>query len=117
MTTETDELIARIAEGIARSLQGDRTAARSILTGVWGRIGADGDPFHRCAVARSMHDVVDDPADELLWELRLLDAADALAAERIALDRRGRPGHRAGPSPARVPADVIRRLGEMDRAS
>jgi hypothetical protein len=110
MTTETDQLIARIAEGIARSLEGDRAAARSILGRVWGQVGADGDPFHRCAVARSMHDVVDHPAEALMWELRLLDAAGALAAERIQIDRGGRPGHR-------VPSDVLRRIGEMDRAS
>lgn len=115
MTTETDDLIARIAEGIARSLEGDRAAARSILVAVWERVGADGDPFHRCAVARSMHDVVDHPAEALMWELRLLDAARALAGERIVMDRGRRPGRRV--PPPRVPSDVMRRLGEMDRAS
>jgi hypothetical protein len=117
MTTETDDLIARIAEGIARSLQGERAAARSVLTGVWEQVGADGDPFHRCAVARSMKDVVDHPAEALLWELRLLDAAGALATERILMDRGGRPVRRVPPSPPRVRSDVIERLGEMDRAS
>ena len=35
----------------------------------------DGDPLHRCTVARFMADTQDDPEAELDWDLRALQAA------------------------------------------
>lgn len=75
--TEPDETMTRIGEGIALNQQGDRDQARQLFEELWERIGADGNSMHRCALAHSMADVQDDPADELVWDLRALQAADA----------------------------------------
>jgi hypothetical protein len=117
MATGTDDVMTRIGEGIARGQQGDAAAARAIFAEVWQLVGPDGDPFHRCAVAHSMADVQDDPAEELVWDLRALDAVGSLTDER--LRTAGVAGSVDGfrPSLHLNLADVYRRLGQPDRAS
>jgi hypothetical protein len=83
VVTEPDAIMVHIGYGIAIGQQGDRAAARALFTEVWERIGSTGDAFHRCALAHSMADVQDDPADELLWDLRALEAADEVTDERL----------------------------------
>ncbi len=56
---------------MALSHAGERDAARGVFSAVWEEIGGEaGYPFHRCALAHAMADVQDDPADELVWDLR-----------------------------------------------
>jgi hypothetical protein len=75
--------MARIGQGIALGRQGDRVAAPALFSEVWEQIGSGGDAFYRCALAHSMADVQDDPTDELLWDLRALEAADDVTDERL----------------------------------
>ncbi|MCP9946601.1 hypothetical protein LUX12_20345 [Streptomyces somaliensis] len=63
---------------------GDREEARNRLHALWERIGADGDPLHRCTLAHYLADAQDDPDAELAWDLRALIAAEALGEERLA---------------------------------
>jgi len=114
---EPDAVIVRIGEGIALREQGERIAARDLFAQVWTEIGgADGDPFHVCALAHSMADAQDDVHEELLWDLRALAAANLLTDERAA--RGGVAGPVAGfyPSLHLNLAECYRKLGELDRA-
>jgi hypothetical protein len=77
--------MAEIGRGMALSHGGERDAARGVFSAVWEDIGGeDGDPFHRCAVAHAMADVQDDAADELMWDLRAIEAADLITDRRAA---------------------------------
>jgi hypothetical protein len=83
MSFEPDEIMTRVGVAMAAAQQGDRSEARALFTAIWADVGDDGDPFHRCAVAHSMADVQDDPQDELVWDLRALEAASLLTDERV----------------------------------
>ncbi len=113
---QTDEIMVRIGEGIGLGQRGERGAARELFAELWDRIGEGGDPLHRCALAHSMADVQDDPADELRWDLIALDAADSITDERAA--RAGMGGTVAGfyPSLHLNLAEAHRKLGEVSDA-
>ncbi|MGW0605001.1 hypothetical protein [Streptomyces sp. NPDC002644] len=68
----------RIGQAVLLHHGGDREEARVRFLDIWREIGAEGDPFHRCALAHYMADTQDDPADELAWDLRALSAAEEL---------------------------------------
>ncbi|MCM2577443.1 hypothetical protein [Streptomyces meridianus] len=55
---------------------GDREEARNRLALLWQEISDNGDAFHRCTLAHYLADMQDDPADELAWDLRALQAAE-----------------------------------------
>ncbi|MFD9891159.1 hypothetical protein ACFWY9_17585 [Amycolatopsis sp. NPDC059027] len=77
-----DDVMIEINAGLQQHIGGDRAGARARFTALWERIGEDGDPLHRCALAHYTADVCDDPAEELAWDLRALAAADSLTDER-----------------------------------
>ncbi|MFI6454864.1 hypothetical protein ACIBF6_25265 [Streptosporangium amethystogenes] len=114
--TEPDATMARIGQGMELGQSGERAAARRLFSELWEEIGATGDPLHRCALAHSMADVQDDAHEELLWDLRALEAADLIT------DARARQAGVAGPASGFYPSlhlnlgDVYRRLGDLDRA-
>ncbi len=114
--TQTDEIMVRIGEGIALGQRGERAAARSLFSELWNRIAEGCDPLHRCALAHSMADVQDDPADELRWDLIALEAADSLTDERV--QRAGIAGTARGfrPSLHLNLADAHRKLGQRSDA-
>ncbi|MFI6768030.1 hypothetical protein [Streptomyces sp. NPDC050355] len=114
--TEPDPMMAEIGRGIELSHSGEREAAHRLFAGLWDAIGATGDAFHRCVLAHSMADVQDDPREELVWDLRALEAAHLIS------DERARQGGVAGSVAVFYPSlhlnlgDVYRRLGDLDRA-
>ncbi|WFB06274.1 hypothetical protein LRS74_03840 [Streptomyces sp. LX-29] len=77
-----DAMMTRIGQVIMLHRGGDREEARNRFALLWEEIGEDGDPLHRCTLAHYMADTQDDPADELMWDLLALAAADALTDER-----------------------------------
>jgi hypothetical protein len=83
---------------------------------VWDEIGPEGDALHRCAVAHYLADVQDDVHEELVWDLRALEAADSVTDERA--QQAGAAGSVRGfyPSLHLNLGDVYRRLGDLDRA-
>jgi hypothetical protein len=111
-----DQVMVEIGRGIELQQRGEREAARMLFADIWSRIGADGDPLHRCALAHSMADVQELPEDELCWDLRALDAADSIS------DDRARMAGIAGTVAVFFPSlhlnlgDVYRRLGDLDNA-
>lgn len=114
--TEADPTMAAIGQGIELNQRGERDAARQLLAGLWERLGPDGDPLHRCAIAHSMADTQDDPHDELAWDLLALEAAESVTDGRV--QQAGMPGTVAGfyPSLHLNLGDVYRRLGNLTRA-
>jgi len=113
---EPDEIMTRIGRGTELSQQGERDRARQLFAEVWEEIGPDGDPFHRCGLAHSMADVQDDPRQELVWDLRALEAADLITDDRAR--RAGVTSPIAGfyPSLHLNLGEVYRKLGDMSAA-
>ncbi|MFY1675973.1 MULTISPECIES: hypothetical protein [unclassified Streptomyces] len=79
-----DAVMTRIGQTVLLHHAGDRAEARERLWGLWGEIGVDADPLHRCTLARFLADTQDDPADALAWDLRALSAAEELCDARFA---------------------------------
>lgn len=76
-----DALLTRIGQAVMLHRGGDREEARNRLAQLWQEIEPGGDPFHRCTLAHYLADTQDDPADELMWDLLALAAADGLTGE------------------------------------
>ncbi|MEU8827173.1 hypothetical protein [Streptomyces sp. NPDC048636] len=81
---EGDAVLTRIGQAVMLHRGGDREEARHRLALLWQELGRDGEPFHRCALAHYLADTQDDPADELIWDLLALAAADGLTGARDA---------------------------------
>jgi hypothetical protein len=113
---QVDEVMVRVGRAMGIAQRGDRTGARALFLALWEEVGADGDPFHRCAIAHSMADVQDELADELMWDVRALEAADLLTDERVAAGGVSGPVTGFYPSLHLNLADVYLRLGDTDRA-
>ncbi|WP_348769838.1 hypothetical protein [Rhodococcus sp. PAMC28707] len=67
---------------------------RDRLVALWERVGASGDPLHRCTIGHYVADLCEDAAEALTWDIRALDAADMSTDDRVeahhALVERGR---------------------------
>ncbi|WP_280210872.1 hypothetical protein [Nocardia cyriacigeorgica] len=112
----TDPTMAAITEAVTRGRAGDGDGARTALTELWADLGPHGDPLHRCTLAHYLADLHDDPAEALTWNIRALDAAEALTDTRTqqfdaALEVRG-----FFPSLHLNLADDYRRLASFDTA-
>ncbi|MEJ7630731.1 MAG: tetratricopeptide repeat protein [Nocardioidaceae bacterium] len=115
--TKPDATMARIAEGIELRQRGDRDAARRLFWELWTEIGGDhADPFHRCALAHSMADVQDDIREELIWDLRAVDAAQLVTDERAARAGLKSPVASFYPSLHLNLGECYRKLGDRDQA-
>ena len=114
--TEPDEIMQRFGDGLAASQNGDRDLARSTFEALCAKVGDDGDPFHRCAIAHAMADVQDDPHDELTWDLASLEAAGGLTDERLAAAGVRGSARSFQPSMHLNLADVYQRLARHDES-
>jgi hypothetical protein len=112
----TDPTMEAIVKAVTEGRSGDTDAARSQLLDLWRAIGASGDPFHRCTLAHYLADLYTEPAQSLAWDVRALDAADAVSEDRVQAHDAGL--HIAGfyPSLHLNLADNYRRLGSFDAA-
>jgi tetratricopeptide (TPR) repeat protein len=113
---EPDAIMTRIGKGIELGQRGERDAARDIFSQAWDEIGSSGDALHRCALAHWMADVQDDVHEELVWDLRALEAADSVTDERA--QQAGVTGSVSGfyPSLHLNLGEAYRKLGDHDRA-
>ncbi|MGV9676884.1 hypothetical protein ACWDSJ_16540 [Nocardia sp. NPDC003482] len=112
----TDSTMAAIAEAMSLGAQGDPAGARERMTALWRTVGAAGDPLHRCTIAHYLADLFDDPAEALTWDVRALDAAEALTDERVRAHHEGLSVAGFYPSLHLNLADNFRRLGSFDAA-
>jgi hypothetical protein len=112
-----DEVLIGVGAALEAVGRGDCAVARTQLEELWNRVGVDGDPLHRCAIAHTLADTHDNPEDELVWDERALEAARSVDAERMQLA--GMPGSPRGllPSLHLNLADVLMRLGRLDDAA
>lgn len=105
----TDPTMLAITEAV-------RTRSPGTLVELWTSIGPGGDPLHRCTLAHHLADLLDDAAESLAWDIRALDAADALT------DARARQFHSSLRARGFYPslhlnlADDYRRLGAPEAA-
>jgi hypothetical protein len=74
-TMTDDPIMSDIMAAIAVLQRGNRAGGRRELEAVWARIADNPEPIHVCTLAHYMADAQDNPADELAWDLRALDAA------------------------------------------
>lgn len=115
--TGSDPTMDSIGRAVVEGRSGDIVSARQRLLALWTTIGVTGDPLHRCALAHYLADLHDDPAQALAWDIRALDAADAVTERRVQQHHAGL--HIAGfyPSLHLNLADNYRRLGSFDAAA
>ncbi|GAA3289526.1 hypothetical protein [Streptomyces cinereospinus] len=112
-----DPTMEAISRAVAEGRAGDTLTARQKLLKLWSAIGVTGDPLHRCSLAHHLADLHEDPARALAWDIRALDAADAVTEQRVQEHHAGL--HIAGfyPSLHLNLADNYRRLGSFDAAT
>ncbi|MFB8028394.1 hypothetical protein ACFQ6U_17345 [Streptomyces sp. NPDC056465] len=112
-----DPTMEAIGHAVAEGHTGDSTSARQKLLTLWSEIGVTGDPLHRCSLAHYLADLHEDPAQALAWDIRALDAADAVTEQRVQEHHAGL--HIAGfyPSLHLNLADNYRRLGSFEAAT
>ncbi|MGX1807150.1 hypothetical protein ACWIGI_15665 [Nocardia sp. NPDC055321] len=112
----TDTTMDAINAAVILGRTGEPARAREQLAALWDSVGADGDALHRVTIGHFLADLHDHPADALTWDVRALDAADALT------DARAREHHSTLQVSGFYPslhlnlADNYRRLGAFDTA-
>lgn len=120
MTTTSatpDPTMEAIGQAVVEGRTGHSTSARQKLLNLWSEIGVTGDPLHRCSLAHYLADLYEDPAQALAWDVRALDAADAVTEQRV--QEHHASLHIAGfyPSLHLNLADNYRRLGSFNAAT
>ncbi len=112
-----DPIMDAIGQAVTEGRAGGSASARQKLMGLWSAIGVTGDPLHRCSLAHYLADLYEDPAQALAWDVRALDAADAVTEQRVQEHHAGL--HIAGfyPSLHLNLADDYRRLGSFEAAA
>ncbi|MFJ4774524.1 hypothetical protein ACIP88_36390 [Streptomyces uncialis] len=115
--TSPDPTMEAIGEAVTEGRTGNTHSARHQLLDLWSQIGVTGDPLHRCSLAHYLADLYEDPAQALAWDVRALDAADAVTERRV--QEHHADLHIAGfyPSLHLNLADNYRRLGSFDAAT
>ncbi|MFD4323944.1 hypothetical protein ACFWQC_04885 [Nocardioides sp. NPDC058538] len=116
-TTAADPTMAAITAAVTLGREGDVAGARQELLAIWRDVGVLGDPFHRCTLAHYLADLYADPAEALVWDVRALDAADALTDERAQEHDAGLQVAGFYPSLHLNIADNLRRLAAFDLAA
>ncbi|CCQ18279.1 MAG: hypothetical protein WBD41_11485 [Rhodococcus sp. (in: high G+C Gram-positive bacteria)] len=112
----TDPTMDLIAQAVTDGRSGNADTARTQLQDLWKLIGVSGDPFHRCTLAHYMADLHTDPAQALAWDVRALDAADAVSEQRVQQHHTNLHIEGFYPSLHLNLADNYRRLGSFDTA-
>jgi hypothetical protein len=115
--TSPDRTMEAITTAVLLGRDGDNATARRDLLAIWKQVGVAGDPFHRCTLAHYLADLHEDPAAALMWNIRALDAANALSDNRA--QQYHASLHVAGFYPSLYVniADNLRRLGAFGAAT
>jgi hypothetical protein len=110
-----DPILAGVGDAIALT-RDEPALARAKLAALWATVGEAGDALHRCAIAHAMADVCESVDDELVWDLRALDAGVLL--DDAHLEAAGMAASVEGllSSLHLNLADVYRRLGNTAKA-
>ncbi|RSZ65554.1 hypothetical protein EAH68_02025 [Corynebacterium hylobatis] len=115
--TSPDPVMETITRAVGQWQEsGDSASARERLLTLWAEIGVTGDAFHRCILAHYLADLYDDPAEALIWDIRALDAADAVPAQGVGGVQHGFNIASFRPSLYLNIADNLRQLGSFTAA-
>ncbi|MFC8310392.1 hypothetical protein ACFUMJ_07500 [Streptomyces olivaceus] len=106
-----------IGLAVAEGRTGSTLSARRKLLDLWSALGVTGDPLHRCSLAHYLADLYEDPAQALAWDVRALDAADAMTDQRVQEHHAGLRIAGFYPALRLNLADNYRRLGSFDAAA
>ncbi|NXY98768.1 hypothetical protein HYE82_31200 [Streptomyces sp. BR123] len=112
-----DPTMEAIGRAVTEGQAGGIASARRKLLDLWSAIGVTGDPLHRCTLAHHLADLYEHPARALVWDVRALDAADALTEERLQEHQANLRVEDFRPSLHLNLADNHRRLGSFDAAA
>lgn len=112
-----DPTMEAIGQAVAEGRTGDIPSARQKLLNLWSAIGVTGDPLHRCSLAHYLADLYEDPAQALAWDVRALDAADAVTQQRVQEHHADLRIAGFYPSLHLNLADNYRRLGSFEAAT
>ncbi|MCA0296558.1 MAG: hypothetical protein LCH96_14850 [Actinobacteria bacterium] len=112
-----DPTMEAICNAMALGYLGHIESARRDLMDIWRMVGVVGDPFHRCTLAHYLADLFDHPAEALIWDVRALDAADALTDESTQQHDANLEVAGFYPSLHLNVADNLRRLAAFDAAA
>ena len=115
MTAHAEPILAGVGDAIALA-RGEPARARAMLAALWSTVGDAGDALHRCAIAHAMADVCETVEDELVWDLRALDAGVLLDDARLAAAGMAASVEGLLSSLHLNLADVYRRLGDPAKA-
>ncbi|MFE0748185.1 hypothetical protein [Gordonia sp. NPDC058843] len=113
---DTDHTMRELTEAVALGRSGETDLARDRLLALWATPGVQGDVLHRCTLAHHLADLYSDPAESLAWDVRALDAADALTDRRLQTHHPELSVTGFYPSLHLNLADDHRRLGSFDSA-
>ena len=121
MSTESsatsDTTMEAISAAVSLGRVGAVETARRDLLAIWRQVGAVGDAFHRCTLAHYLADLYENPAESLVWDIRAIDAADALTDERAQAHDASLHVRGFYPSLFLNLADNFRRLGAFETAA
>ncbi|WP_432054741.1 hypothetical protein [Streptomyces sp. bgisy022] len=112
-----DPTMEAIGQAVTEGRTGNTHSARTKLLNLWSAIGVTGDPLHRCSLAHYLADLYEDPAQALAWDVRALDAADAVTEQRVQEHHAGLRIAGFYPSLHLNLADNYRRLGSFEAAT
>ena len=76
------DVVTRIGEAVELGQRGDAEEARRRLAELWDDPAVQADPLARCTLAHHAADLQPTVIEELAWDLRALEAADGITAER-----------------------------------
>jgi hypothetical protein len=110
-----DPILAGVGDAIGLT-RDEPARAREKLDELWATVGDDGDALHRCAIAHARADVCETPEDELVWDLRALEAGVVLDDARLEAAGMAASVEGLMSSLHLNLADVYRRLGDPAKA-
>lgn len=113
---DAETLMTRVEAAIAVQQGGEKGAARQRFAELWREIGPARDPLCRCRLAHHMADLQDDPAEELTWDLRALEAAALLTDARVKSQHSFLSVAAFYPSLLLNVAEDFRKLGDLAKA-
>jgi hypothetical protein len=113
---QPDQTLQRIRSAFRLFCHGEQAAGREQLMAVWDELGPDGDIFHRSVAAHYIADTQEDLQNELEWDLRALEAARSMTAERAENYPSAAAVRAFYPSLHLNLADDYRKLGDFETA-
>ncbi|HEY4176292.1 MAG TPA: hypothetical protein VGM90_05655 [Kofleriaceae bacterium] len=103
----TDRILQQVGDALSASRK-DPALAKTTLEALWTSVGDD--PLHRCAIASGMAGLAANAQEELMWDLRALDAGKLLDDLRLSAAGMGATSFELLASLHGNLADVYRRL-------